>query len=257
MRQPILRDISLQVQPGDFLGIIGPNGGGKTTLLRLMLGLLVPLRGRVTVFGQPPKDARRLIGYVPQRAKVDESVPARALDVVMTGRLAHSPWGAWYHREDRAAALEAMKQTGVAELAGKPLAAMSGGQRQRVLIARALVGQPQLLIMDEPTTGIDAYAGQSLVDLLHLLNERMPIVIVSHDVSFVSTHLSRIACLNRTLTCHEPHQISGDVIARMYHGQSVEAVQHAATCPLADQECHHGCGHSAPPEGADDGNARR
>lgn len=245
LRQPVLQDVTLQVEPQDFLGIIGPNGGGKTTLLRLMLGLLAPLRGRITIFGQSPVDAHRLIGYVPQHAKLDESIPTRAMDVVLTGRLALSSWGPWYSRDDRAAAMEALEQTGIADLADKPLKALSGGQRQRVLIARALAGHPRLLVLDEPTTGIDAYAGQSLVDLLHELNRRMPIVIVSHDISFVSTHLSRVACLNRTLTCHEPHQITGDVIARMYRGQSVIAVEHAATCPLANPVCEQGCPHPA------------
>lgn len=245
LRQPVLQDVTLRVEPQDFLGIIGPNGGGKTTLLRLILGLLAPLRGRITVFGQSPADAHRLIGYVPQHAKLDESVPARAIDVVLTGRLALSSWGPWHSRDDHAAVMEALEQTGIADLAGKPLGALSGGQRQRVLIARALAGHPRLLVLDEPTTGIDAHAGQSLVDLLHELNRRMPIVIVSHDISFVSTHLSRVTCLNHTLTCHEPHQITGDVIARMYRGQSVMAVEHAATCPLANPVCEQGCSPTA------------
>lgn len=218
LARPVLLDVDLVVTADDFLGVIGPNGGGKTTLLKVILGLLEPQRGSVRVFGLPPARARRLVGYVPQHAQVDASVPAEVLDVVLTARLGRTPWGFRYGRAHREAAMEALRRVSADDLARRPLEALSGGQRQRVLIARALAGEPRLLLLDEPTAGIDVHVEKGLIDLLQRLNERLPIVVVSHDIGFVSTHLKRVACINRTLTCSHPGQISPDVIAEMYHG---------------------------------------
>jgi zinc transport system ATP-binding protein len=237
---PVLDDVSLRVEPNDFLGIIGPNGGGKTTLLKIILGLLSPQQGTVRVFGQPPARVRTRIGYVPQHAAVDASVPATVLDVVLTGRLSRSSWGAWYGRSHVEAALEALRQTETADLADRAIGTLSGGQRQRVLIARALAADAQLLLLDEPTAGVDAHMERSMTDLLHRLNERLPLVIVSHDVSFVSSHLKRVACLSRRLTCHAAHEISSEIISEMYHAH-MRMIRHEDECPLSDQGCAQGC----------------
>jgi zinc transport system ATP-binding protein len=242
--EPVLDDVSLEIGPRDFLGIIGPNGGGKTTLLKLILGLLKPQRGTVEVLGRQPLEVRSRIGYVPQHGRVDPAVPASVLDVVLTGRLARSSWGFRYPPRDVDAALGALGQTGMASMADRTMATLSGGQRQRVLIARALASEAGLLLLDEPTAGVDPHMERSLTDLLHRLNERLPIVIVSHDVSFVSTHLRRVACLNRRLTCHPAHEITWEVMAEMYHGP-IRAVRHEEQCPLSDPGCDQGC---APPE---------
>jgi zinc transport system ATP-binding protein len=243
--EPVLVDVSLEVAPRDFLGIIGPNGGGKTTLLKMILGLLKPQRGTVTVLGQPPERVRHRIGYVPQHARIDSSVPANVLDVVLTGRLSHSSWGFRYGRDDVESAWEALRRTETEDLARRRIGTLSGGQRQRVLIARALASDTELLLLlDEPTAGVDVHVERNLTDLLHRLNERLPIVIVSHDISFVSTHLKRVACLNRRLTCHAADEISQTVISEMYHGH-VRAVQHREECPLSDPGCQEGCGDSA------------
>lgn len=238
--EPVLEEVSLQIYDRDFLGIIGPNGGGKTTLLKIILGLLEPQAGTVTVFGKPPREVRHLIGYVPQHAKVDVSVSACVLDIVLAGRICHSPWGFFYRRKDRERALAALELTGMAELAHRRLATLSGGQRQRVLIARALAAEPRLLLLDEPTAGIDPYVEQNLTDLLHSLNERLPIVIVSHDFGFVSTHLKRVACLNRRLTVHNAAEVTRSTMAAFYT-EHVHLVQHAPCCPLNDPGCDHGC----------------
>lgn len=237
---PVLEDVSLRVEPDDFLGIIGPNGGGKTTILKIMLGLLKPQRGTVRVFGCTPSQVRSRIGYVPQRARIDPLAPANVLDVVLMGRLNRSSWGPRYRRTHIDAAMEALRQTQTQDLATRPIATLSGGQRQRVLIARALAGDAQLLLLDEPTAGVDAHMEHGLTDLLHQLNKRLPIVLVSHDISFVSTHLKRIACLNRKMTCHAAHEVSQQVISEMYHGH-VLAVQHADDCPLSDPGCDSDC----------------
>lgn len=251
----VLEDVSLTIGPRDFLGVIGPNGGGKTTLLRIILGLLQPQRGVVRVLGRSPSEVRTRIGYVPQNARIDPNVPASVLDVVLTGRLARSSWGFRYGRKHVEAAMAALEQTEMAALAHRTLATLSGGQRQRVLIARALASDAEMLLMDEPTAGVDPHIEQSLTDLLHRLNQRLPIVIVSHDVSFVSTHLQRVACLNRRLTCHAARDISREVIAEMYH-RPIRVVRHEQTCPLSDPGCRQGCAPDGSVFDAEDSNAR-
>ncbi len=238
--QPVLEDVSLEIGPREFLGVIGPNGGGKTTLLKLILGLLRPQRGSVAVFGRAPAEVRARVGYVPQHGRIDPAAPATVLDVVLTGRLGRSSWGMWYRRPHVEAARAALALTGMEGMASRTIRTLSGGQRQRVLIARALASDAQLLLLDEPTAGIDAHVEQGLTDLLHRLNQRLPIVIVSHDVSFVSTHLKRVACLNRRLTCHAAREISWEAISPMYH-EGVRAVEHRDACPLSDPGCHEGC----------------
>ncbi|MDY7110418.1 MAG: ABC transporter ATP-binding protein [Planctomycetota bacterium] len=240
LSMPVLEDVDLQIGPGDFLGVIGPNGGGKTTLLKIILGFLRPQRGTVSVLGGRPQKVSRRIGYVPQNARIDLAAPASVLDVVRMGRLGVSSWGCRFGREDTEAAMAALERTQTADLADRPIAHLSGGQRQRVLIARALAGEAKLLLLDEPTAGVDAHIERGLTDLLHRLSERMPIVLVSHDVSFISRHLKRVACLNHRLTTHAAHEVSAEVIAQMYHGE-VRMVQHEDSCPLADPGCAHGC----------------
>lgn len=240
LAQPVLEDVSLEIGPGDFLGIIGPNGGGKTTLLKLILGLWEPQRGSVRVFGRPPREVCQRVGYVPQHARIDPGVPATVLDVVLTGRLGQSPWGFWYGRRHIETAREALALTGMEAMAARRMDTLSGGQRQRVLIARALASRAELLLLDEPTAGMDPHVEQGLTDLLHRLNQQMPIVVVSHDISFVSTHLKRVACLHRRLTCHAARELSWELLAPLYH-EGVRGLRHWQECPLSDPGCHEGC----------------
>lgn len=216
--EQVLEDVNLRIDSDDLLGIVGPNGSGKTTLLRLLLGLLEPTRGTVEVFGRPPRQVRTRIGYVPQHAFLDLSVAATALDVVLMGRLHLSPWGLGFGRRHRALALEAMRQAGVEDLAHRQLKEVSGGQRQRVLIARALAGEAELLVLDEPTTGVDFHAEQELMELLLELNLRIPIVMVSHDVSLVSAHFNRVACVSRTVAIHPARELTPERLAALYAG---------------------------------------
>jgi len=231
-RDPVLQNVHLEVFKDDFLGIVGPNGGGKTTLLKLMLGLVLPHKGQVRVLGAAPRRVRARIGYVPQHAQVDASVPADVLDVVLMGRLSHSLWGPKYSSRDVAKARDALAQTGTEALARRPIGTLSGGQRQRVLIARALAGDAELLLLDEPTAGVDVHMERGLFDLLRKMNETIPIVMISHDVSFVSSKLKRVACLNRTLTCHAAHDVTDEIVASMYHGH-VQAIEHGDQCAHA------------------------
>jgi len=238
--EPVIEDVTLRVESDDFLGVIGPNGGGKTTLLKIMLGLLKPSGGKATILGKSPIAARAQVGYVPQQAWIDPSAPANVLDVVLMGRLGRSAWGWRYSRPHIAAAMTALEQTDTQDLARRSIGDLSGGQRQRVLIARALAGDAKLLLLDEPTAGVDVHMTRGLTDLLHRLNHTIPIVLVSHDVAFVSTHLKRVACLNRRLSCHAAADLGSQVISDMYHGD-MRWIQHGKDCPLADPGCEQHC----------------
>ncbi len=230
---PVLEDVNLTIEDRDFLGLIGPNGGGKTTLLRLLLGLVAPTSGRVTVLGRTPREVRRHVGYVPQRAQVDEKVPATVLDVVLTGRLGLRPWGFFYRRGDVERARAALGDAGLADHADRRYGELSGGQRQRVLIARALASDARLLLLDEPMAGIDLHVEQGILETLRRLNERMPIVLVSHDVGFISTHVKRVACLNRRILVNRAQDVTRDIISEMYRAAGpVHALGHRGECPL-------------------------
>jgi zinc transport system ATP-binding protein len=217
-RPAVLEDVTLDVPAGEFLGLVGPNGGGKSTLLKLMLGLLEPERGSVRIFGRRPREAHALLGYVPQFRTFTRDFPISVEKAVLQGRLGHSRRLFGYGRVDREVARRAMNDVGIVDLAGRPLGTLSGGQVQRVLIARALACEPRILLLDEPTANVDARVETSLFDLLRELNRTLTIVVVSHDVGFISDYVGRVACLNKRLVCHETSALSGDVIAEMYGG---------------------------------------
>ena len=226
---PALEHVSLTVQDGEFLGLVGPNGGGKSTLLKLVLGLLRPSSGKVRVAGRTPQESCRDIGYVPQYARFARDFPISVEAAVLMGRLGSAPLIGGYRTADREAAYLAMRETEVFELRQRPLSALSGGQLQRVLVARALAGDPTILILDEPTANIDMRAETEIFDLFQMLNQRMTIVVVSHDIGFISRYVTRVACLNRTLLCHQPVPIGTDVIEKMY-GMPVQLIPHSAAC---------------------------
>jgi zinc transport system ATP-binding protein len=225
----VLEDITLTVQEGDFLGVVGPNGSGKTTLLKIILGLVHPTRGKVRVFGDSPERGRRFIGYVPQHANLDTTFPISVTDVVLIGRLGQAPVLGRYRKIDREAAEEAMHEAEIYDLRNRRFGKLSGGQQQRVLMARALVGKPQLLLLDEPTASIDGRVEQDIYDLLKKLNQKVTIVLVSHDLGFISTYVNRVACVNRRLVCNPTEKITGDVIEACYSGP-VHMLKH--TCEL-------------------------
>lgn len=221
----VLQDISLQVPDHEFLGVVGPNAGGKSTLLKIMLGLLEPSSGEIRVFGKPPRRSRKQVGYVPQHPTFPKDFPINVEQTVLMGRLGVTKPFAGYREADADAARRAMQETEIGHLAQRRLSTLSGGQLQRVLVARALVGEPELLLLDEPTSNIDTRLESEIFDLLKQLNERMTIVVVSHDIGFVSGYVERVACLNRTLVCHDTEAIDGQTIQELY-GSDVHAVAH-------------------------------
>lgn len=223
---PVLEHVDLVVPQGEFLGIVGPNAGGKSTLLRLILGLLEPDAGSVRVLGQAPRVASREVGYVPQYPPFARDFPVTVEQVVLMGRLGPGRLLGGYRARDRELARWVMTQTEIADLAQRRIATLSGGQLQRVLVARALACEPRILILDEPTANIDMRVESDIFDLLRVLNERMTILVVSHDVAFISAYVRRVACVNRTLLCHATESIDGQVIHDLYGGD-VRRVAHA------------------------------
>jgi zinc transport system ATP-binding protein len=200
----VLQNIDFTVNTGDFLGIIGPNGGGKTTLLRVILGLQHHSSGTVTVFGSAPGHSPERIGYVPQRLFFDRDFPISVREVVLMGRLSKKKLMQRYSRVDKEKAEEALDIAGLLQLRERRIGALSGGELQRTLIARALAGEPELLLLDEPTASVDPEMKTTIYDLLDKLKQKMTIILVTHDTGAISSHVNRIACLNGTLDLHEP-----------------------------------------------------
>lgn len=223
-REVVLDRVDLEIHDHDFLAIIGPNGGGKTTLLKVILGLLRPWSGEV-VFNLPGGRTQGRLGYVPQFSTFDKSFPLRVADVVLMGRLGSRGLLHRYTREDRAAAAGALERLRLADLARAHIDEISGGQLQRVLIARALVSDPDILFLDEPTASIDAESRVTLRGLLEELNERIPVVVVTHDVTSIAPMVQRIACINRRLFYHGGPELSHEVLEEVY-GCPVELVTH-------------------------------
>jgi zinc transport system ATP-binding protein len=223
----VLEDINLELQAGDFLGLIGPNGGGKSTLLKAMLGLIKPDRGSIALFGLPPAAARSRVGYVPQKTVFDQSFPVKALDVVLMGRYSRTGLLHRYGSQDRQAALRALKAVGMDDRAEREIGALSGGEQQRVFVARSLVSDPKLLLMDEPTAGVDSAQQTDFYDLLCHLNRDLciAIVLVSHDVTAISKYVNKIACLNQRLYYHDSKELSNEDIEKAY-GCPVEMIAH-------------------------------
>ncbi len=201
--QEVLRDINFTVNHGDFVSIIGPNGGGKTTLVKLILGLLMPSKGSVKIQGAPPGENGTVIGYVPQYLNHNLNFPASAMDVVLMGRYDPSRRMVFGSRKkDYSAALECLAKLGMADYAEQKITDLSGGQRQRVLIARALVADPELLVLDEPTASLDPQSQTGFFSLLQKLNDELTILVVSHDLLIVSSYAKSIACVNKRLHYH-------------------------------------------------------
>ena len=227
--KPVLRNVSLAIPEGDFVCVVGPNGSGKTTLLKLALGLLKPSSGTIEIYGQRPERSRGRIGYVPQHPRLDPLFPVSAMDVVLMGRLGRTrAFGAW-RAEDREQALRALDEVGLTDRAGHHFASLSGGQKQRVLIARALAGDPDLLLLDEPTAGLDAHIEEGFYRLLQELNQRLTIVLVSHDLGFVSGFVRSVVCVGQEVVVHPTSEITGQVIADLY-GSDMRLVRHDHRC---------------------------
>jgi len=206
----VLQEIGLEIKRGDFLAILGPNGAGKTTLLKVILGLLAPATGKVSLFGVPAHRFRERyrIGYVPQKAGAFGAFPATVREVVATGRFARTGFWRWWRKEDEGKIMEVLAALGIESFADRPVRALSGGERQRVAIARALVAEPEVLLLDEAAEGLDAPGEEAFYGLLERLNREpgLTVVLVTHDIGAGSRRVKKVVCLNRRIIFAGPPQ---------------------------------------------------
>lgn len=224
----VLSNVSFSAQSHESICVVGPNGGGKSTLIKLALGLLQPDKGTITVLGTMPLKARTRIGYMPQFLQYDQRYPVSVLDVALMGRLGTSLFGL-YSRKDKEVARHALDEMGVGDLTGRPFGALSGGQRQRVLIARALACEPELLLLDEPTANVDPAVENQLLEILHDLAAKITVITVTHDLGFVSQLIDRVICVNRFVKVHPTSEVTGEVIQDIYGGD-LKMVRHDHCC---------------------------
>ncbi|HAX96561.1 MAG TPA: zinc ABC transporter ATP-binding protein [Prolixibacteraceae bacterium] len=208
---PVLEDVDLKIHENDFIGVIGPNGGGKTTLLKLILGLIKPDSGKIYFREDLPRH-KRPIGYLPQVKHLDRKFPITVLDVVRSGSMMR-PFPFQNKNDEKEAAMNLLDEAGISHISTKAIGELSGGQMQRAFLCRALISDPKVLILDEPDTFVDAHFEGELYDRLRILNEKMAIVLVSHDVGTISMYVKTIACVNRTLHYHPSNQITMEDLA--------------------------------------------
>jgi zinc transport system ATP-binding protein len=220
----VVEDADFDIYKGESVCVVGPNGGGKSTLLKLMLGLLQPAVGAVHLLGDAPKRSRVRVGYVPQHIDFDPLFPVSVLDVVLMGRLTRRSFG-FCRRQDAERALAVLQQLGLAGQASVPFAALSGGQRQAVLIARALVADVEVLLLDEPTAHVDVAAEERLMASLKALRDDLTLVTVSHDLAFVSRSVPKVVCVNRCVHVHPTTELTEARLRELY-GFEVRMVQH-------------------------------
>ncbi|SIN71974.1 metal ABC transporter ATP-binding protein [Halodesulfovibrio marinisediminis] len=224
----VLENLNFTVPQGAYIAILGPNGGGKTTLLKCILGLLTPQSGNIKVFGRKPSESIRYIGYVPQYATTKDLFPATLLDIVMMGAIT-SPLLISFSRKERQhnekKAVEALKKVGLVGLEKEKLHNLSGGQRQRVIVARALMSDPRLLLLDEPTSNFDPSGKFCFYEFLAGLPDNITTIVVSHDISIAASPFTGIAVVNQDLKYHEGKDFSPDFLAHLYG-------THDSTCPM-------------------------
>ena len=222
---PILEDINIDIHQKEFIGMVGPNGSGKTILLKIILGLLAPDHGTVEVLGKPPVQSVKNVGYMPQFAPFTRDFPISVEETVLMGRLGKTSSMGFFSKEDKQLAAESMEAVEVLDLRKRSIGSLSGGQLQRALIARALTCNPEIMILDEPTANVDMKVEKDIFDLLKRLNEKITIIVVTHDIGFISQYIDRVACINRTLICHPTSELTGETIENLY-GTHVHMVHH-------------------------------
>ncbi len=231
----VIENINCNIYDGDFFGIIGPNGGGKSTLLKIILGLLNPFKGSIKVYGKPPKIGRKNIGYVPQYFEYDKQYPIFVWDIVLMGRRSIRGVHPLYSPDDKKATAEALKKVSMLEYKKRHISELSGGQIQRVFIARALVSNPKILLLDEPTASIDKDLKINFYNLLKELNENVTILLVTHDIGVISSYVTRVACLNRFMFTHDDEKmISREMLEKTY-SCPVDLIAHGVPHRVLDE----------------------
>jgi zinc transport system ATP-binding protein len=215
--EPVLKNVSFRIDQGDFVAIIGPNGGGKTTLLKLLMGFLLPWKGHISLFGKKPTDYPNGIAYVPQALHSDRQFPISVIDLVLGGRLSKLPWWGSFSKGDREAAMQALEQVKLVDYYNRPFGTLSGGQAQRALIARALAQKPEILLLDEPMSYVDAEAEADIYDIFNQIQGKITCLMVTHDIRTVIQKVKRVLCMQGTATSLEPSQICEHFALGLYH----------------------------------------
>ena len=220
----ILKDVNLTINSNDFIGIIGPNGGGKTTLVKLMVGLLKPVKGQIIMHKANGRDIKNQIGYLPQISRFDKRFPISVIDVVLSGLASDKAVFKRYTRADKDKAVELLARMGISDLYSRPIGELSGGQMQRVFLCRAIITSPSLLILDEPNTFVDSKFEADLYDILLELNKTMAIIVVTHDIGTISYYVKTIACVNKYLNYHPSNIITEKQLAA--YGCPIQIITH-------------------------------
>ncbi len=222
---PTLIDINFSIEKNDFVAIVGPNGGGKSTLLKLILAQLAPSKGTITIFGDKNYKSLEKLGYVPQFTTHQHDFPLRLIDMVLQSKLRNNSFFVRYSKQDKQRATEILKMLKIGEYKDRFLSELSGGQRQRALIARALIDDPEILILDEPTASVDISVEQDIYDILKELNKNITILLVTHDVSFVSKYVNKVFCVNRYLHAHKLDDLTDNDAQEVYN-KSMKMIKH-------------------------------
>ena len=222
---PTLVDINFSIEKNDFVAIVGPNGGGKSTLLKLILAQEIPSKGSIKVFGDKNYKSLEKLGYVPQFTTHQQDFPLRLIDMVLQSKLRNNSFFVRYSLKDKQRAAEILEMLKIGEYKDKFLSELSGGQRQRALIARALIDDPEILILDEPTASVDISVEQDIYDILKDLNKNMTILLVTHDVSFVSKYVNKVFCVNRYLHAHKLDELTNTDAQEVYN-RSMKMIKH-------------------------------
>jgi zinc transport system ATP-binding protein len=228
----VLHNVTFSVAPHALVAVVGPNGGGKTTLLKLLLGEYAPRYGTIRVLGAEPAAVRMRVGYVPQAAPFDPAFPVSVNEAVLMGRVAKSRFG-YYGRADRAAAQLALERVGLSGFGRRAFAELSGGERQRVLIAQALAGGSELLLLDEPVANVDPEHASRLYELFKALTQEVTVMMVSHNLSVVTGHATHVLCINGTAGMHALGEVASATFTEAFGG-SLTAIRHGADCHVLD-----------------------
>lgn len=226
--QTVLSVDNVQVSSGDFISVVGPNGGGKTTFLKAILGLVSPISGRIKVFGEDAYLGLTGIGYMPQFFEFDESFPITVFDLVLMGRISSKIFD-FPSKSDKQFVLSILKRLEIENLKDKKYGLLSGGQKQRAMIARALVTKPKILLLDEPTSNVDVKSASSIMNILKELNKEITIIMVSHDIGVVSKYVESVFCINKELVIHPTSEFNGKAINELYSTDMI-AVRHDHIC---------------------------